>query len=167
MWERAVLQEWMLAEWDSTQTALNKAVADPVMSFHLGSRADELVNICVIWRKKVQCIPCVWPMIASWGPSDEALVQAAFSQARSSFWDEDDDDESLEGDREGDGESDLEYGEIEDEELMDAIEEIALADEYRYDQNKELVDDLDDLDDIDNDFMPSSPIKSLHKRRNM
>ncbi|KAG2737043.1 hypothetical protein P692DRAFT_20884050 [Suillus brevipes Sb2] len=106
-------------------------------------------------------------MIASWGPSDEALVQAAFSQARSSFRDEDDDDESLEGDREGDGESDLEYGEIEDEELMDAIEEIALADEYRYDQNKELVDDLDDLDDIDNDFMPSSPIKSLHKRRNM
>ncbi|KAG2115662.1 hypothetical protein BD769DRAFT_1363277 [Suillus cothurnatus] len=173
MRERAVLQEWMLAEWDSMQTALNKAgasvckFADPVMSFHLGSRADELVNICIIWRKKVQCIPCAWPMIASWGPSDEALVQAAFSQARSSFRDEDDDDESLEGDREGDGESDLEYGEIEDEELMDAIEEIALADEYRYDQNKELVDDLDDLDDIDNDFMPSSPIKSLHKRRNM
>ncbi|KAG2030638.1 hypothetical protein BDR03DRAFT_1034737 [Suillus americanus] len=25
MWERAVLQEWMLAEWDSMQTALNKA----------------------------------------------------------------------------------------------------------------------------------------------
>ncbi|KAG2122530.1 hypothetical protein BD769DRAFT_1629198 [Suillus cothurnatus] len=100
MRERAVLQEWMLAEWD---------IADPVMSFHLGSRADELVNICVIWRKKVQCIPY------------KALVQAAFSQARSSFRDEDDDDESLEGDREGDGESDLEYGEIEDEELMDAI----------------------------------------------
>ncbi|KAG1760797.1 hypothetical protein EDD22DRAFT_980455 [Suillus occidentalis] len=129
MWERAVLQEWMLAEWD---------IADLVISFHLGSHADELVNICIIWRKK--------------GPSDEAL---------------DDDDESLEGDREGDGESDLEYGEIEDEELMDAIEEIALVDEYRYDQDKELVDDLDDLDDIDNDFMPSSPIKSLHKQHNM
>ncbi|KAG2062584.1 hypothetical protein BDR04DRAFT_1164968 [Suillus decipiens] len=128
--KRAILQEWMLVEWDSMQTALNKAVADPVMSFHLGSHTDELVNICIIWRKKVQCIPCAWPMIA-----------------RSSFWDEDDDDEN--------------------EELMDAIEEIALADEYRYDQNKELVDDLDDLDDIDNDFMPSSPIKSLHKQHNM
>ncbi|KIK34354.1 hypothetical protein CY34DRAFT_17776 [Suillus luteus UH-Slu-Lm8-n1] len=131
MRERAVLQEWMLVEWDSMQTALNKAVADPALSFHLGSHADELVNICVIWRKK------------------------------------DDDDESLEGDGEDDGESDLEYGEIEDEELMDAIEEIALADEYRYGQNEELVDDLDDLDDIDNEFMPSSPIKSLHKRRNL
>ncbi|KAG1845352.1 hypothetical protein F4604DRAFT_1884323 [Suillus subluteus] len=130
MWERAVIQEWMLAEWDSTQTALHTAVADPVMSFHLRSRADELVNICVIWKKKVQNIPCAWPMTASWGPSDEALVQAAYNQARSSFQGEDDD-ESLEGDREGDCESDLEYGEIEDEELMDAIEEIALADEYR------------------------------------
>ncbi|KAG2336961.1 hypothetical protein BDR05DRAFT_978650 [Suillus weaverae] len=159
MQERAILQEWMLVEWDSTQTALNKLVTDPVMSFHLRSHADELVNICIFWRKKVQCILCMWPMIA--------LVQAAFSQARLSFWDENDDDKSLKGDKEGNGESDLEYGEIEDEELMDAIEEIALADEYRYDQNKELVDDLDDLDDINNNFMPSFPIKLLHKWRNM
>lgn len=94
------------------------------------------------------------------------MVQAAYNQARSSFRGEDDD-ESSEGDREGDCESDLEYGEIEDEELMDAIEEIALADEYRYGQNAEFTDDLDDLDDIGDDFMPSSPIKSLHKRRNI
>ncbi|KAG2045598.1 hypothetical protein BDR06DRAFT_1015487 [Suillus hirtellus] len=123
---------------------------DPVMFFHLGSCADELVNICIIWRKKVQCIPCVWPITVSWGPSDEALVQATFSQAQSSFWDEDDEDKSLEGDKEGDGESELEYGKIEDEEMMDAIEEIALADEYRYDQKNQL-NDLDDLDDIDNE----------------
>ncbi|KAG1764398.1 hypothetical protein EV702DRAFT_1182598 [Suillus placidus] len=166
MRERAVIQEWMLAEWDSMQTALHTAVADPVMSFHLRSRADELVDICVIWKKKVQNIPCAWPTTANWGPSDEALVQAAYNQARSSFRGEDDD-ESSEGDREGDCESDLEYGEIEDEELMDAIEEIALADEYRYGQNAEFTDDLDDLDDIGDDFMPSSPIKSLHKRRNI
>ncbi|KAG1840800.1 hypothetical protein F4604DRAFT_1885023 [Suillus subluteus] len=157
MRERAIIQEWMLAEWD---------IADPVMSFHLRSRADELVNICVIWKKKVQNIPCAWPMTASWGPSDEALVQATYNQARSSFRGEDDD-ESSEGDREGDCESDLEYGKIEDEELMDAIEEIALADEYRYGQNAEFTDDLDDLDDIGDDFMPSSPIKLLHKRRNI
>ncbi|KAG2362047.1 hypothetical protein BDR07DRAFT_1485163 [Suillus spraguei] len=140
--ERAIIQEWMLAEWDSTQTALHTAVADPVMSFHLRSCADELVDICVIWKKKVQIF------------------------CRSSFWGEDDD-ESSEGDREGDCESDLEYGEIEDEELMDAIKEIALVDEYRYGQNAEFTDDLDDLDDIGDDFMPSSPIKSLHKRRNI
>ncbi|KAG1787992.1 uncharacterized protein HD556DRAFT_1448158 [Suillus plorans] len=144
------------------QTASHKAVADPVMSFHLWSCTDELVNICIIWKKKIQYILCVWPMIASWGPSDEALVQAAYNQAQSSFRDEDDD-KSLEGDREGDFESDLEYGKIEDEELMDAIEEIALA-EYRYGQNREFVDDLDDIGD---DFMPYSPIKSLHKRRNI
>ncbi|KAG2054408.1 hypothetical protein BDR06DRAFT_971621 [Suillus hirtellus] len=84
-------------------------------------------------------------------------------QVQASHQDEDDKDESLEGDKEGDGENELEYGKIEDEELMDAIEEIALVDEYRYDQKNLLVDDLDDLDNIDNDFMPSSPAKSLHK----
>ncbi|KAG2109831.1 uncharacterized protein F5147DRAFT_745332 [Suillus discolor] len=153
MRERAVIQEWTLAEWDSIQAALDKAVADPVMSFHLGARADELV----------QSIPCAWPMIGSWGPSDEVLLQAAYNQVQSSFRDEDDD-ETMEVEGEDDCESDLEYGEIDDEELMDAIEEIALADEYRYGENMEFMDDLDDIDD---DFMPSSPIKSLHKQCHM
>ncbi|KAG1849101.1 hypothetical protein C8R48DRAFT_750301 [Suillus tomentosus] len=163
MRERAVIQEWMLAEWGAIKGASNNAgidvaVTDTVISFHLRSRADELVNICVVWKKKVQCIPCAWPVGESWGPSDEALLQAARDQAQSSFRDEDDA-ESVEGE-EGDCEGDLEYGEIGDEELMDAIEDIALADEYRYDHSNEL---LDDTDDIDNHFMPSSPIKLSNK----
>ncbi|KAG1772840.1 hypothetical protein EV702DRAFT_976390 [Suillus placidus] len=164
MRERAVIQEWMLAEWDSTQTALHTAGADvfpPSISLQMN-----LSTSVSSGRRRFKIFLCAWPTTASWGPSDEALVQAAYNQARSSFRGEDDD-ESSEGDREGDCESDLEYGEIEDEELMDAIEEIALADEYRYGQNAEFTDDLDDLDDIGDDFMPSSPIKSLHKRRNI
>ncbi|KAG1898846.1 uncharacterized protein F5891DRAFT_954811 [Suillus fuscotomentosus] len=160
MHERAVIQEWMLAEWGAIRGASNNAVTDAVMSFHLRSHADELVNICVVWKKKVQCIPCAWPVGESWGPSDEALLQAARDQAQSSFRDEDDA-ESVEGE-EGDCEGDLEYGEIGDEELMDAIEDIALADEYRYDYSNELVDDTDDIDDH---YMPSSPIKLSNKRR--
>ncbi|KAG1896097.1 uncharacterized protein F5891DRAFT_1130422 [Suillus fuscotomentosus] len=138
MHERAVIQEWMLAEWGAIRGASNNAV----------------------WKKKVQCIPCAWPVGESWGPSDEALLQAARDQAQSSFRDEDDA-ESVEGE-EGDCEGDLEYGEIGDEELMDAIEDIALVDEYRYDHSNEL---LDDTDDIDDHFMPSSPIKLLNKCR--
>ncbi|KAG1819999.1 hypothetical protein EV424DRAFT_1472573 [Suillus variegatus] len=160
MRERAVIQEWMLAEWGAIRGASNNAVTDAVMSFHLRSRADELINICVVWKKKVQCIPCAWPVGESWGPSDEALLQAARDQAQSSFRDEVDA-ESVEGE-EGDCEGDLEYGEIGDEELMDAIEDIALADEYRYDYSNELVDDTDDIDDH---YMPSSPIKLSNKRR--
>ncbi|KAG0703204.1 hypothetical protein DFH29DRAFT_981988 [Suillus ampliporus] len=135
MRERVVIQEWMLAEWGAIRGASNNAVTDAVMSFHLRSRADELVNICVVWKKKVQCIPCAWPVGESWGPSDEALLQAARDQAQSSFRDEDDA-ESVEGE-EGDCEGDLEYGEIGDEELMDAIEDIALVDEYRYDYSND------------------------------
>jgi hypothetical protein len=175
MQERAVIQEWMLVEWEAVQGALNNAgvcgyillsivvsdfaVTDAVMSFHLQSRANELVNICVVRKKKVQCIPCAWPVVESWGPSDEALLQAACNQVQSSFRHEDDD-ESIEGEEEGDYKGDLEYGEIGDEELMDAIEDIALADEYRYDHSNEWVDDMDDIDD---DGIPSSPIKLSHK----
>ncbi|KAG2741772.1 hypothetical protein P692DRAFT_20750394, partial [Suillus brevipes Sb2] len=130
MRERAVIQEWMLAEWEAIRGASNNAVTDTVISFHLRSRADELVNICVVWKKK------------------------------SSFRDEDDA-ESVEGE-EGDYKGDLEYGEIGDEELMDAIEDIALADEYRYDHSNDLVDDADDIDDH---YMPSSPIKLSNKRQ--
>ncbi|KAG1744527.1 uncharacterized protein EDB91DRAFT_1236494 [Suillus paluster] len=164
MRERAIIQEWMLVEWEAIQGALNIAVfsdfaTDAVMSFHLRSCADELVNICVVWKKKVQCIPCAWSVGESWGPSDEALLQAACDQVWSSFRDEDDDD-SVEGEEEGDCKEDMGYGEIEDEELMDAIEDIALVDEYRYDHSNELVDDTNDIDD---DYMPSSPIKLAHK----
>lgn len=176
MQERSVIQEWMLAEWEAIQGALNNAgmygyallsivvsdfaVTDAVMSFHLQSRADELVNICVVWKKKVQCIPCAWPVGESWGPSDEVLLQAACNQVQSSFWHEDD--ESVEGEEEGDCNGDLEYGEIGDEELMDAIEDIALADEYRYNHSNEWVDDMDDIDD---GGIYSSPIKLSHKRQ--
>lgn len=130
---------------------------DPVMSFHLKYCADELLNICVVWKKKVQSIPCAWLVNESWGPSDKALLQATYNQAQSSLKDENDD-KSMELDE--DGEGDLESGEIGDEELMDAVEEIALADEYRYCQDNEFMDDLDDIDD---DHMPSSPIKSSHR----
>ncbi|KAG1725965.1 hypothetical protein EDB19DRAFT_1643732, partial [Suillus lakei] len=160
MRERAVIQEWMLAEWEAIRGASNNAGMCRFISFHLWSRADELVNICVVWKKKVQCIPCAWPVGESWGPSDEALLQAARDQVQSSFCDEDDA-ESVEGE-EGDYKGDLEYGEIGDEELMDAIEDIALADEYRYDHSNDLVDDADDIDDH---YMPSSPIKLSNKRQ--
>ncbi|KAG2061377.1 hypothetical protein BDR06DRAFT_869773, partial [Suillus hirtellus] len=121
MRERAVIQEWMLVEWGAIRGASNNAGIRSI-SFHLWSCVDELVNICVVWKKKVQCIPCTWPVGESWGPSDKALLQATCDQAQSSFCDEDDA-ESVEGE-EGDCKGDLEYGEIGDEELMDAIEDI-------------------------------------------
>lgn len=122
------------------------------MTFHLTSRAEELADICVTWRRKVQCIPCAWSVVDGWGPSDEVLLQATHEQVQPSFQDEDN--QSV-GPGEENDEGDSEYGEIRDDELMDAIEDIALADEYRYD-----IDPDDDLDDIEDSFMPSSPTRS-------
>ncbi|KAG2341701.1 hypothetical protein BDR05DRAFT_976848 [Suillus weaverae] len=110
----AVIQEWMLVEWEAIQGASNNA------------------GMCGLIMLSI-------------------VVQ-------SSFHDEDDT-ESVEGE-EGDCKGDLEYGKIGDEELMDAIEDIALVDEYRYDHSNELADDTDDIDD---DYMPSSPIKLSNK----
>ncbi|KAG1887859.1 hypothetical protein F4604DRAFT_1675004 [Suillus subluteus] len=130
MRERSVMQEWMLAEWDAIQTALRDAANDLVMSFHLWAHAEELLSICVVWKKKAQEIPCAWP--------------------------DDDDDESVGVEEESDEEGDMAY-EVGDDELMDAIEEVALADEYRY-QDEDLIDDIEDS------FMPSSPTKPTPKK---
>jgi hypothetical protein len=132
------------------------------MSFHLQLHADELLNICVVWKKKVGCIPCAssWPVAESWGPLDEALLQATHEQVQPSFQEKDDD----QSEEESDNDEHLGYDEIGDDELMDAIEGIALTDEYRYDGGD---DSMDDLEDIDNDFMPSSPTKLTSKRRRL
>ncbi|KAG1802391.1 uncharacterized protein BJ212DRAFT_1230859, partial [Suillus subaureus] len=114
MREWSVMQEWMLTEWEGIQDAL--------------SNADKLANICVVWRRKAQCIPCAWSVVDSWGPSDEVLLQATHEQVQPSFWDEDD--QSV-GPVEEDNKGDSDCGEIGDDELMDAIEDIALVDEYR------------------------------------
>jgi hypothetical protein len=129
------------------------AVEDVVMTFHLASRSEELIDMCVTWRKKVQCIPCAWP-VSRWGPSDEVLFRAACDQVQPSFRDEDE--QSEQGGKENDNEG-LDDNDIGDDELMDAIEDIALADEYRYAEDTR---DFDyDLEDIEDGFMPSSPTR--------
>ncbi|KAG2741777.1 hypothetical protein P692DRAFT_20879912 [Suillus brevipes Sb2] len=154
--ERSVMQEWMLAEWEAVQTALRDPANDLVMPFHLKARAEELLCICVIWRNKVREIPCAWP-VESWGPTNEDLLRAARDQVQSSFFQDDDDDESVGVVDECDEDGDPAYSEVGDDELMDAIEEVALADEYRY-QDEDLIDDVEDS------FMPSSPTKSTPKK---
>ncbi|KAG1721916.1 hypothetical protein EDB19DRAFT_1930382 [Suillus lakei] len=145
MQERSVMQEWMLAEWDAIQTVLQDAGAytnDLVMSFHLQAHAEELLSICVVWKKKAQEIPCAWP-VKSWGPPNEDLLQAARDQVQSSFFQGGDDDDSVGVEEESDEEGNLAY-EVGDDELMDAIKEVALADKYRY-QDEDLIDDIEDI----------------------
>ncbi|KAG1723154.1 hypothetical protein EDB19DRAFT_1953265 [Suillus lakei] len=155
MQERSVMQEWMLAEWDAIQTVLQDAANDLVMSFHLWAHAEELLSICVVWKKKAQEIPCTWP-VESWGPPNEDLLRAARDQVQSSFFQDDDDDDSVGVEEESDEEGNLAY-EVGDDELMDAIKEVALANKYRY-QDEDLIDDIEDS------FMPSSPTKSTPKK---
>ncbi|KAG2050299.1 hypothetical protein BDR06DRAFT_984071 [Suillus hirtellus] len=128
MRERTVMQEWMSAEWEAIQTVLRDVADDIVVSFHMRAHADKLLHIY---------IPCAWP-VKSWDQYE-------------------DNDESVGEQEESDKDSDLAYYEVGDDELMDAIEEVALADEYRY-QDEDIDDDIEDT------FMPSSPTKSSLKK---
>ncbi|KAG2046072.1 hypothetical protein BDR06DRAFT_899839 [Suillus hirtellus] len=162
MRERTIMQEWMSAEWEAIQTVLrdvgvSSLIDDIVVSFHMWAHADELLHICVVWKKKVQDIPCAWP-VKSWGPQNEDILRAAQDQVQLSFFQYEDDDKSVGEQEESDEDSDLAYYEVRDDELMDAIEEVALADEYRY-QDEDIDDDVEDT------FMPSSPTKSSLKKR--
>ncbi|KAG1900860.1 uncharacterized protein F5891DRAFT_1188357 [Suillus fuscotomentosus] len=149
----------MLAEWEAVQTALRDPANDLVMPFHLRAHAEELLSICVVWKNKVREIPCAWP-VEHWGPTNKDLLRATRDQVQSSFFQDDNDDESVGVVDESDEDGDLAYSEVGDDELMDAIEEVALADEYRY-QDEDFIDDID----IEDSFMPSSPTKSTPKKR--
>ncbi|KAG2083209.1 uncharacterized protein F5147DRAFT_590072 [Suillus discolor] len=149
MQEQTVMQEWMFAEWEAMQTVLRDVADDLVVSFHMWAHADELFHICVIWKKKP---------VESWGPQNEDILQAARDQVQPSFFQYKDDDKSVGEQEESDEDGDLAYYEVGDDELMDAIEEVALADEYRY-QDEDFVHNIEDT------FMPSSPTKSSLKKR--
>ncbi|KAG1810838.1 uncharacterized protein BJ212DRAFT_1448552 [Suillus subaureus] len=81
MQERTVMQEWMFAEWETIQTVLRDA----------GPAQTNFFTFAVIWKKKVQEIPCMWP-VKSWGPQNEDLLQAAQDQVQPSFFQCEDDD---------------------------------------------------------------------------
>ncbi|KAG2074036.1 hypothetical protein BDR04DRAFT_1151490 [Suillus decipiens] len=126
------------------------------MPFHLKAHTQELLCICVIWKNKVREIPCTWP-VESWDPTNKDLLQAARDQVQSSFFQGDDDDESVRVVDKSDEYGDPAYSEVGDDELMDVIE-VALADEYRY-QDEDLIDDIEDS------FMPLSPTKLTPKKQ--
>ncbi|KAG1717429.1 hypothetical protein EDD22DRAFT_856161 [Suillus occidentalis] len=117
------------------QAVLRDVADDIVVSFHMWARADKLLHICVIWKK--------------------FEITLVHGQSRVGY---EDDDESVGEQEESDEDSDLAYNEVGDDELMHAIEEVALANEYRY-QDEDIDDDVEDT------FMPSSPTKSSLTKR--
>ncbi|KAG2356992.1 hypothetical protein BDR07DRAFT_1298837, partial [Suillus spraguei] len=124
MRECCALQEWMMAEWDALQEAHVHADENEDLCFHFDLHACLLSGLVVHWQYQVHPIPCAWPFPDSWGPTPNDLAEASNTYYQPSC---------LDGtaaicDSENDWESD---DERENDELIDQLEEAALAEAYR------------------------------------
>ncbi|KIJ58408.1 hypothetical protein HYDPIDRAFT_102707 [Hydnomerulius pinastri MD-312] len=119
--ERSIMQEWFFEEWSRIQRVTED------LAFELHRQSSNLVNICVEWQAQVHNIQCAWPVPDGWGPSTQQLSDAAVLKEASVYMADyrEGGMEEEEEDREGSG---SEFGA--DDELLDAVEEFALADEY-------------------------------------
>ncbi|KAG1798007.1 hypothetical protein EV424DRAFT_1546404 [Suillus variegatus] len=124
MRERCALQEWMMAEWDALQEARTHADENEDLCFHFDLRARFLSGLVVHWQSQVRPIPCAWPLPDSWGPIENDLADAANTYYQPSRLDG----TAIMDDSENDWESD---DERENDELIDQLEEAALAETYR------------------------------------
>ncbi|KAG1888878.1 uncharacterized protein F5891DRAFT_987759 [Suillus fuscotomentosus] len=123
MRECCVLQEWMMAEWDALQEARTHAEENGDLCFHFDLRAHLLSGLVVHWQSQVRPIPCAWPLPDSWGPTPNDLAEAANMYYQPSCLDG----TAAVYDSENDWESDEER---ENDELIDELEEAALAGAY-------------------------------------
>ncbi|KAG2031954.1 hypothetical protein BDR03DRAFT_874969, partial [Suillus americanus] len=121
--ERCALQEWAVCEWNGLQRARAHANDDEVILYRMNCCARQFIVLVLGWQTKVRPIPCAWPMPDCWGPSQTELANRT-----PVVYPDDPDDEDHVSDDGDDWESDIGCG---DEELMDVLEDIALADQYR------------------------------------
>jgi hypothetical protein len=104
---------------------------DADLIYQLDLHAMELCRLVHTWRAKVQTLPG-GQGLESWGPSELALQQAAMDKVTGS-WDEtaEDLEESGNSDMSSEaGWTDIADGES-DGELLESVEAVAFADEYR------------------------------------
>ncbi|KAG1723637.1 hypothetical protein EDB19DRAFT_1951979 [Suillus lakei] len=117
------LEEWMMAEWDALQEARTCADENEDLCFHFDLRTRLLSGLVVHWQSRVRPIPCAWPLPDSWGPTPNDLAEAANMYYQPSCLDG----TAAVYDSENDWESDEER---ENDELIDELEEAALAGAY-------------------------------------
>lgn len=92
---------------------------DHAMVYQLDLKKDELRLLSRAWGVQVRPIHPAWPMDENWGPDTDLAALEVEGGFREQLVDEDDDWES-------DGED------MEDDELLDALEDFGLLDEYRF-----------------------------------
>ncbi|KIM51218.1 hypothetical protein SCLCIDRAFT_33624 [Scleroderma citrinum Foug A] len=159
--EQSLLQEWFSVEWLKVQTSLEDA--DECFKYHLKKHRDNLLEVYIKWEAKVRHIPCAWAVSRPWGPTAEDVAGCLTAiQNPCVVAEEHPVDQSLD-DYSSDWEDVRSEG---DDELLMAIEEMALAEEYPIEEadEGEFTEDEEWLGDIGNGYLPSSPLQLPVKR---
>ncbi|EDR00452.1 uncharacterized protein LACBIDRAFT_313345 [Laccaria bicolor S238N-H82] len=117
-YERSAMQDWLIEEWKCVTMAMEKN--------------EFLARLCNNWQDKTRMIDPHKPMPDSWGPSLEDLMEAhkfemtaMVAENEREIYDDDNEEEEDDEDDEGDEE------EGEETELLEAVEMVALSDEFR------------------------------------
>ncbi|KAF9224597.1 hypothetical protein BS17DRAFT_766584 [Gyrodon lividus] len=142
--ECTIMQEWFMREWASTVHAEEAAA-----------------SVYVQWESKVCHITTAWKMGPSWGPTSSEAAHAVYAQFHANVMQGSlggEDDEAEEKDKEENVGSDEGSGLEDDNDVRDAVEDMALAEEYGLWEEME-EDSGEDEDWDDGNLVPSSPVK--------
>jgi hypothetical protein len=120
--ERQNMQEWMIREWN--YITLAKEMAEDVdVLYQMQLRGEYLKRLCILWQARIHTIPGEEELPTSWGPSFEELAQTRQYEFTAST--------HLEEEVSDDGSSDgIEDDEVDEVELLAAMEQFALVDAY-------------------------------------
>lgn len=131
-YERSAMQDWLNEEWKCVTMAIEKNESEEVV-YQMVLRAEFLARLCNNWQDKTRMIDPHKHMPDSWGPSLEELMEARKFEMTAMVAENEretyDDDEEEDGEEDDDDEYHEEEGE--ETELLEAVEMVALSDEFR------------------------------------
>ncbi|EDQ98859.1 uncharacterized protein LACBIDRAFT_335588 [Laccaria bicolor S238N-H82] len=126
---RSGIQEWNVTCSAYDNTASHHVLDSLELRYQLQLRKDELLHVLSIWKKSLQSLPAD-TVIPAWGPTDDEITAARIAQVTSRLYDDYDDMEEF---RPSIGVDELNLSDVEslDEDLIDTLEAIDLADAFR------------------------------------
>ena len=114
-------------------------VHDTDLVYQLDLRAKYLCRLCVIWRRDIRSMP-EHHYGDEWGPSDEDLQVALEVEFNANWMEEDNIPDGDQDDSDGSENADCQDVEDQlDDELIDSMEALAFADEYRIMEEERLL----------------------------
>lgn len=124
-YERSAMQEWFMEEWKCVTNAMDCEQNEDVL-YQLELHAYNLAHLCIIWQDKVRLVVPYKTMDPCWGPTLEELAHVRKLEMSEMIAENE-----MESDSKDDSDEEEEEEEDDEEpELLEAVEMVALSDEF-------------------------------------